>query len=73
MTERIVRVTGNKKQIEVVKDLIKQAMNQVTWSSFALFFGLAICVFIVKYYFMLLIVHAICDFTLMVADDVIMM
>jgi len=29
LTERIVRVTGNKKQIEVAKDLIKQAMNQV--------------------------------------------
>jgi len=28
LTERIVRVTGNKKQIEVAKDLIKQAMNQ---------------------------------------------
>ncbi|CAD6230090.1 unnamed protein product [Miscanthus lutarioriparius] len=28
LTERIVRVTGNKKQIEVTKDLIKQAMNQ---------------------------------------------
>jgi len=29
LTERTVRVTGNKKQIEVAKDLIKQAMNQV--------------------------------------------
>eukprot|EP00267_Zea_mays_P045660 XP_020397979.1 far upstream element-binding protein 1-like [Zea mays] len=29
LTERIVRVTGNKKQIEAAKDLIKQAMNQV--------------------------------------------
>ncbi|CAO2169762.1 unnamed protein product [Urochloa humidicola] len=28
LTERTVRVTGNKKQIEVAKDLIKQAMNQ---------------------------------------------
>uniref|UniRef100_A0A804NNN5 K Homology domain-containing protein n=1 Tax=Zea mays TaxID=4577 RepID=A0A804NNN5_MAIZE len=28
LTERIVRVTGNKKQIELAKDLIKQAMNQ---------------------------------------------
>ncbi|KAL5656232.1 hypothetical protein ACJX0J_035551, partial [Zea mays] len=28
LTERIVRVTGNKKQIEAAKDLIKQAMNQ---------------------------------------------
>ncbi|KAG0522151.1 hypothetical protein BDA96_07G012100 [Sorghum bicolor] len=28
LTERIVRITGNKKQIEIVKDLIKQAMNQ---------------------------------------------
>jgi len=29
LTERTVCVTGNKKQIEVAKDLIKQAMNQV--------------------------------------------
>ncbi|KAJ1266882.1 hypothetical protein BS78_07G013800 [Paspalum vaginatum] len=28
LTERTVRVTGNKKQIEAAKDLIKQAMNQ---------------------------------------------
>ncbi|KAF8668454.1 hypothetical protein HU200_052270 [Digitaria exilis] len=28
LTERTVRLTGNKKQIEVAKDLIKQAMNQ---------------------------------------------
>nr|CAB3481873.1 unnamed protein product [Digitaria exilis] len=29
LTERTVRLTGNKKQIEVAKDLIKQAMSQV--------------------------------------------
>lgn len=29
LTERTVRVTGNKKQIEAAKELIKQAMNQV--------------------------------------------
>uniref|UniRef100_A0A0A9B4K4 K Homology domain-containing protein n=1 Tax=Arundo donax TaxID=35708 RepID=A0A0A9B4K4_ARUDO len=29
LTERTVRVTGNKKQIEAAKDMIKQAMNQV--------------------------------------------
>lgn len=27
--ERIVRVTGDKKQIEVARDLIKEVMNQV--------------------------------------------
>jgi len=30
LTERTVRVTGNKKQIEAAKELIKQAMSQVT-------------------------------------------
>ena len=29
LTERTVRITGNKKQIEAAKDIIKQAMSQV--------------------------------------------